>query len=69
MQRTEYDDHMDELVLKASKPLDGEPTENCANVGAMLVAFALCDWPDREQALKKLIDFIHMVWTKAETHH
>jgi hypothetical protein len=61
-ERDDYDDQMDQLVLKMSSELDGIPEWDCASAAAMLLAFALRDWSDREQALLKLIDFIHHVW-------
>lgn len=62
--RTDYDKHMDGLVMKIGKALNGEKALDVASACAAVIAFSLKDASDddREEAMKKINAFMRMCW-------
>lgn len=62
----DHNDYMDELVISLGKELDGVPKLDAASASAMIIAFSLMEFNDREARLQDLIEFIRHVWTQAK---
>jgi len=62
----EYSEHMDRLVIRMARMLDGEDYFDAASANAALIAYALKElYPSpgqRMMALDRLVEFIKELW-------